>query len=187
MKSELKVKISKYMSYLLRHNPENLKMDRHGFVSLDQLVEKIKERFQVDKNLILKIVEESNRKRFEIVEDKIRALYGHTIDVELALEEDEKVKVLYHGTTPNTASEILRVGLKPMRRKWVHLSPTIKIAEEVGLRRTQRPVVLEINAEAARKNGVKFYKASDKVYLCNGLSPKYIKLAKTGKVWMHDT
>jgi len=181
MKSELKVKVSKYMSYLLRHNPENLKIDKHGFVNLDQLIEKIKERFQVDKNLVLEIVEEGDRKRFEIVEDKIRALYGHTINVELELEEDKVVRVLYHGTTPNAASEILRVGLKPMRRKWVHLSPTIEIAREVSLRRTRKPVILEINAEAARRNGVKFYKASDRVYLCRNLPPKYVKLAKTRK------
>jgi putative RNA 2'-phosphotransferase len=179
MASELKVKVSRYMSYLLRHNPENLKMDKHGFVSLDQLTEKIKERFQVNKSFILKIVEESDRKRFEIVEDKTRALYGHSINIELKLGEDKVVRTLYHGTTPNAASEILRKGLKSMKRKWVHLSPTAEIAEEVALRRTQKPVILQINAEAARKNSVKFYKASDKVYLCRNLPPKYIKLAKT--------
>jgi putative RNA 2'-phosphotransferase len=98
MKHELKVKVSRYMSYLLRHNPENLKMDSYGFVSLDELVKKIKERFQVDEYFILEIVERSDRKRFEIVENKIRALYGHTIPVKLELEEDKVVRVLYHGT-----------------------------------------------------------------------------------------
>ncbi len=50
----LKVEVSKYMSYLLRHDPENLNMDRHGFVSLDELLEKIREHFQVDKKSFLK-------------------------------------------------------------------------------------------------------------------------------------
>jgi putative RNA 2'-phosphotransferase len=178
MEHRLKVKVSKYMSYLLRHNPENLKMDRHGFVRLNELVKKLEERFQVNKKFILEIVEKSNRKRFQIVDDKIRALYGHTIPVELELEEDKAVRLLYHGTTPDAAPKILKGGLRSMRRKWVHLSPTVKIAEEVGLRRTQKPVILEIDAEAARKNGVRFYKASDRVYLCANLPPKYIKLAK---------
>jgi putative RNA 2'-phosphotransferase len=181
MEHGLKVKVSRYMSYLLRHNPENLKIDRYGFVSLNELVKKLKERYQVDKKFILEIVEKSDRKRFEIVEDKIRALYGHTIPVDLELEEDKAVKVLYHGTTPDAASKILKVGLKPMKRKWVHLSPTVMIAKEVGLRRTRKPVILKINAEAARKNGVRFYKASDRVYLCKELSPKYIKLTKPRK------
>lgn len=78
MEHRLKVKVSKYMSYLLRHNPGNLKMDRHGFVRLNELVKKLEERFQVNKKFILEIVEKSNRRRFQIVDDKIRALYGHT-------------------------------------------------------------------------------------------------------------
>ncbi len=175
MEDGLKVRVSRYMSYLLRHNPENLKMDRHGFISLDELLEKIKERFQVDKKFIFEIVEKSDRKRFEIVEDKIRALYGHTIPVKLELEEDKIVKILYHGTSPNAASKILKAGLKPMKRGWVHLSPTIEIAIRVGLRRTKKPVVLEIDAATARKNGVKFYKATDTVYLCSYVQPEYVK------------
>lgn len=175
MEHELKVKVSRYMSYLLRHNPENLKMDSHGFVGLDELLEKIKERFQVDEKFIFEMVKKSERKRFEIVEDKIRALYGHTIPVRLELEEDKMVKVLYHGTTLDAASKILKVGLKPMKRRWVHLSPTIEIAIRVGLRRTNKPVVLEIDTEAARKNGAKFYKATNTVYLCSYIQPEHIK------------
>jgi len=178
MTRNLRVKVSRYMSYLLRHNPENLKMDERGFVSLDEIAKKIKERFDVDEAFILKVVKKSDRERFEIVGDKIRALYGHTINVQLELEEDNKVKVLFHGTTPSAASQILKTGLKPMKRRWVHLSPTIEIAKEVALRRTQTPVILEINAEAARKDGVKFYKASNRVYLSDSLSAKYIKCVR---------
>jgi putative RNA 2'-phosphotransferase len=165
------------MSYLLRHDSENLKMDEHGFVDVDDLLEKLGKRFQVDKRLINEIVERSDRKRFEVVGDKITALYGHTIPVKLELEEDTTVKVFYHGTTPEAASRILKVGLKPMRRRWVHLSPTIEIATEVGLRRTSEPVILEVKAEAARKGGVRFYKATDKVYLCTKVHPQFIMRA----------
>lgn len=179
MESSLKVKVSRYMSYLLRHNPENLKMDRHGFVDIDELIDKLKERFQVNKKFLLEIVEKSERKRFEIVENRIRALYGHSISVEIELEEDRTVEAFYHGTTQNAATKILKTGLKPMKRRRVHLSPTIEIATEVGLRRTDKPVILEINAEAARKAGVKFYKATDKVYICGNVAPTYIKIVRT--------
>lgn len=172
----MKTKISRYMSYLLRHNPENLKMDRHGFVDITELLEKLKGRFRIDKKVVVEIVERSGRKRFEIVENKIRALYGHTIPVKLELEEDRAVKLLYHGTTPEAASEIFQMGLKPMKRRWVHLSPTMEIAREVGLRRTENPVILEINVEAARKDGLRFFKATDKVYVCDAIEPKYIKM-----------
>lgn len=181
MEPELKVKVSRYMSYLLRHNPENLKMDRYGFVGLEEFVKKIRERFRVDKEFILEIVGKSDRKRFEIVEDKIRALYGHTAAVQLELEEDKAVQVLYHGTTPDATCKILKVGLKPMKRRWVHLSPTAEIAKEVGLRRSREPTILKINAEAARKNDVRFYKASESVYLCKNLPSEYVRLVKIAK------
>jgi putative RNA 2'-phosphotransferase len=163
------------MSYLLRHNPENLKIDEDGFVNLNELLEKLNERFQVDENLIREIVEKSDKERFEIVGGKIRALYGHSIPVEVKLEEDKTMKRLFHGTTVEATFEILRTGLKPMKRRWVHLSPTIQIAMEVGLRRTRKPVILEVDAESARKDKIKFYKATDKVYLCSYVPPKYIR------------
>lgn len=177
MESNLKTKVSRYISYLLRHNPRNLRMDKDGFVNIDELMDKLKEHFQIDKKLLFEIVEKSERKRFEIFENRIRALYGHTLPVTLEFEEDNTVKVLYHGTTQVAAAKILRTGLERMKRKWVHLSPTIEIAIEVGKRRTNNPVILEIDAEAARKAGVKFYKTTDKVYICSDISPIYIKIA----------
>ncbi|UCE57233.1 MAG: hypothetical protein JSW19_02385 [Candidatus Bathyarchaeota archaeon] len=50
----------------------------------------------------------------------------------------------------------------------------MEIAREVGTRRTKKPVILEINAEKARKDGVKFYKATDQVYVCEAIPPEYI-------------
>lgn len=175
VEQDLKIKISRYMSYLLRHNPENLKMDEYGFVDLDMFLEKLKGHFQIDNESILEIVENSERKRFEIIGNKIRALYGHSIPVKLELDEDKETKMFYHGTTPEAASRILKFGLKPMERRWVHFSPTIEIAREVGLRENPNPVILEINAEEARKNGVKFYKATNMVYLSGDVAPRYIK------------
>lgn len=178
MSDELRVKVSRYMSYLLRHSPQGLNMDEHGFVDLDKLLEKINQRFKVDRFFVLDVVEKSGRRRFEVVGNKIRALYGHTVPVKLEFEEENTIKVLYHGTTPHAASKILREGLKPMKRKWVHLSPTIEVAREVGMRRTDAPTILEIDAEAARRDGLKFFKATDKVYLCKNVPQKYIRLVR---------
>jgi putative RNA 2'-phosphotransferase len=97
------------------------------------------------------LVEESERKRFEIVGNRIRALYGHSVPVYLRLEEDRAVEWLYHGTTTEAAKEILEKGLKPMKRMWVHLSPTKDIATQVGKRRTNSPLILVVNCKEARK------------------------------------
>lgn len=175
MNSRLRVKVSKYMSYLLRHNPKDLKIDEEGFVCLDEFLRELREKYNIDERFINEIVNQGVRKRFEIIGDNIRAMYGHSIEVNVGLEEDGSVAVLYHGTTPESASKILKVGLKPMNRKWVHLSPAKEIAIEVGRRRTSKPIVLVVNAKAARRKGLRFFRAIDRVFVCKGVPPEYIK------------
>jgi putative RNA 2'-phosphotransferase len=173
---DLRVKVSKFVSYLLRHDPQGLAMDDQGFVDLDELVSKVKRSFpSVDGQFLRRMVEESERKRFEIVGNRIRALYGHSVPVYLRLEEDRLVERLYHGTTSDAAGEILAKGLQPMKRLWVHLSPTIDIATQVGKRRTNNPVILVVNCAEGRRQGLKFYKASDQVYLCKFVPAKHIR------------
>jgi putative RNA 2'-phosphotransferase len=178
MNSGLKVKVSKYISYLLRHNPENLNLDEEGFAHIDEFLLKLRKVYNVDKRFVEEIVNCSNRKRFEIVGNKIRALYGHSINVKVELEEDRAVELLYHGTTTESARKVLRNGLRPMKRRWVHLSPTKEIAIEVGRRRALNPVVIEINANEARKNGLKFFKATGCVFLCREVPFKYLKISR---------
>ena len=176
MKSPLKTAVSKYMSYLLRHNPENLKMDDKGFVRISDLLKNLRKRYDVDERFIKEVVEKSDRRRFQIVNDKIRAVYGHTIDVGIKFPVDERVRFLYHGTTEQSASVILKEGLKPMKRRWVHLSATPEIAKDVEKRRTPKPTILVVDAEKARQEGVKFYKATDQVYLSEEVPSKFIKI-----------
>jgi len=176
MNSVLKTAVSKYMSYLLRHNPENLKMNEAGFVRISDLLKNLRKRYDVDERFVREVVEKSDRRRFQIVDNRIRAIYGHTIGVGIKFPVDEEVRFLYHGTTERSASVILREGLKPMKRSWVHLSATTEIARDVGKRRTPKPTILVVDAEKARKEGVKFYKATNQVYLSAEVPSKFIKI-----------
>ena len=179
MECGLRVKVSKFVSFLLRHDSQGLVMDEEGFVDLDELVSKVKESFPcVDKVFVRRLVEESERKRFEIVGNRIRALYGHSVPVYVRLEEDGGVEWLYHGTTSDAALEILEKGLQPMTRLWVHLSPTKDIANQVEKRRTSNPVILVVDCSEARKQGSKFYRASEQVYLCKFVPAEYIKRSR---------
>jgi putative RNA 2'-phosphotransferase len=172
----VKARVSKFVSYLLRHNSEDLDLDNCGFVDLDELVSKVRRRYpMVDRVFLMEIVGESERERFEMVGGKIRALYGHTIPVHIRLKEDKQMTRLYHGTTPEAAKEILEKGLQPMRRRWVHLSPTEEIAQEVGKRRTNTPAILVIDVSEARSGGIRFFRATEKVYVCKYVPAKYIK------------
>lgn len=173
----LSERVSIYMSYLLRHNPQGLGMDKNGFVKVSRLAEKISKRFPVDEPFIRGLVEHADKRRFEILDDRVRALYGHSVKVRSNLPEDKAISVLYHGTTHHSLPRILRRGLRPMGRQWVHLSATRETAEDVARRRTQRPVVLLIDVGGARGAGIRFYRATDKVYLCRKVPPAYIEVA----------
>ncbi|MEF8849014.1 MAG: RNA 2'-phosphotransferase, partial [Candidatus Thermoplasmatota archaeon] len=114
-----KTKISKYISYLLRHDPRDLPISKEGWVPLSKLLKKLQKRHpNIDKDFLKKVVQNGN-KRFQIKNNKIRALYGHSIDVKIKHEKDKKIKNLYHGTTKKAAEKILQQGLKPQNRNKV--------------------------------------------------------------------
>ena len=167
--------VSKQMAYLLRHDPSGMQMDEEGFVDLDELLSRLRERWKnlTDPNL-REIVEEDPKGRYEISDGRIRALYGHSVDVEPDLPEVD-VDVLYHGTSPKAAERIDREGLKSQGRRKVHLSARKEDAIEVGKRHTPEPVLLEIEAAGARESGVVFQKASEKVYVTDFVPPKFIR------------
>lgn len=171
-----KIRLSKNLSYLLRHDPGDLEMDKNGFVKIDALIDKLQNKFpELDRELLEEAVNKKGKKRYEIKDNKIRALYGHSLDIDLDLEEDKNVGELYHGTRERTAKKILKYGLKTRNRTMTHLSATIEDAKEIGRRRTDDPTILKVDVKTARRDGLKFYKATDRVYLSNGIPPQYIK------------
>jgi len=89
------------MSYLLRHSPKDLKIDEEGFVFLDEFLRELREKYNIDERFINEIVNQGVRKRFEIIGDNIRALYGHSIEVNVGLEEDGSVRCFIMGPLPN--------------------------------------------------------------------------------------
>lgn len=172
------VAVSKYISYLLRHHPQELEMSEDGFVPIQQLISKVQKKFpNVSREFIDLLIQRGN-KRFQIKNDKIRAVYGHSIPVTINLDKDRKTNELYHGTSEEAAEKILKSGLKPKGRNKVHLSTSKKEAIRVGSRHSDNPVILRINVCKARKNGICFEKATDKVYLADFVPSDYISRCK---------
>lgn len=167
-------KISKYLAYLLRHDPAEMGVSREGFIGIRELLEKLHERWpDLSEGDLQRLVKEDPKGRYEIKAGKIRARYGHSIDVNPSLPEAE-VSRLYHGTTPNASRRILEEGLKSRGRQKVHLSPSVKEAIQVGKRRTKNPVILEIDVKKARREGIRMEKASDKVFVADDIPAKFI-------------
>lgn len=178
-----KVKLSKRLSYILRHNPKGfgIELDDEGWVSTDEIL-KVLTKKSFFKNVtyedILEIVNTSDKSRFEIENDRIRALYGHSIKKKIEKSPEKPPEFLYHGTTTEYSKIIMEKGLKPMGRQYVHMSVDTNMAERVGSRRQKNPVIIKINALNAWKEGGIFLKGNDLVWLSDFVSPKYLEIIK---------
>ena len=169
------IKLSKEIAYALRHKPEeyNLSLDVEGYALIDDLLEGINNKHKYSKVITIDDINEviriSDKKRLEISGEYIRALYGHSIDTKIEKQEIMPPDILYHGTTHKAIDSILKEGLKPMNRQYVHLSKDIDMAIRVGKRRDNDPIVLEIDAKKAYEDGIKFYKGNYDVILVDFL------------------
>ncbi len=161
---------SKRLAYLLRHSKLP---NQKGWIKVDV----VQNELGVSLLDIQKIVHEDTKGRFEFSEDKssVRALYGHSIDVNVGLEPTTPPPVLYHGTAEKYIDSIMKEGLRPRKRNFVHLSETMDMASQVGIRHGS-PVVLSIDIEAMIRNGYKFYKAQNGIWLTEDIPPIFLKV-----------
>lgn len=171
--------ISKFLSLILRHSPQTigLKLDENGWVNVEELIEKCsKNRKSLNAALLDYVVENNDKKRFAFNEDKtkIRASQGHSISVELNLNEAEPLDFLYHGTVAKSLESIKKEGLKKMNRQHVHLSKEKETAIKVGSRRGI-PQILTIRSGEMFKDGFKFYLSENNVWLTDNVPAKYIQ------------
>ena len=172
------VKISKYISLLLRHKPEaeGLTMDSHGWVPVTQLVKALNGRFHgFTKEDLDRIVAESDKQRYSYSEDetKIRANQGHSIDVDVEMPIAEPPEILWHGTADRFAASIEKEGLKPQSRRFVHLSKDRDTAYIVG-RRHGRPVIYLVKSGEMYRDGFVFRISANGVWQTETVPPEYL-------------
>lgn len=168
------IRISKRLAFLLRHSSLP---DRNGWVRTEMLLEELSVSLQDLKWTIVA----DDKGRFEFSKDNllVRALYGHSINVDLGLSAAMPPAILYHGTAEKFLERILHEGLKPRKRKYVHLSETMEMAEQVGARHGM-PVVLSVDVESMVLHGYNFYKAKDGVWLTEQIPAQFIKKVHYG-------
>lgn len=171
-------KISKYLSYILRHNPQSiaLQLDNQGWANIDELIKKTTE-FRLTKDLIIQITKDSPKQRFIIKQNKIRANQGHSINIDLGLEASTPPNYLYHGTATRFLDSIKKEGLISKERQHVHLSSDIQTAKEVGIRHG-KPVILQIASSSMEKAGYLFYLSDNGVWLVKSVPTEFIELIK---------
>lgn len=172
-------KISKFLSLVLRHQPEiiTLNLDENGWSDVEELQEKC-----ANNNILFtleeldEMVETNDKKRFIFNEDKtkIRANQGHSIDIDLALKSQQPPEFLYHGTAQTNVESILEKGIEKRTRQHVHLSSNKDTAEKVGMRHG-KPVLLTIMTGKMHEDGILFYLSENNVWLTEFVHPQYIQ------------
>lgn len=171
------VKVSKYLSKHLRHQPERIgiTLDENGWVAVDDLMRAAAEHgFRFTRAELDHVVAVNDKRRFTIEGSRIRANQGHTVEVDLDLPPAEPPAYLYHGTVARNLDVIRAEGLRPMRRHHVHLSPDRETATRVGARRG-RPVVLSVDSGAMHRAGHVFRVSANGVWLADAVPPEFLR------------
>ncbi len=167
------IKKSKFLSLILRHNPQRvgIALDDQGYACVKELLEKINLTFDE----LTYVVENNNKKRFAFNNDltKIRASQGHSLKVDLKFKPVEPPELLYHGTSTKNIGLIKENGLIKMNRQHVHLSKDEATAVNVGSRHG-KPVVLKVLSGKMQSEKYEFYYSENKVWLTDNVPVKYI-------------
>ncbi len=179
MNEQQKRKISTFMSLVLRHKPQEigLQLDENGWVLVSEFLSQMNGYGNtIDLENLEEIVATNDKKRFAFNKDKtkIRASQGHSVTIDLDLNEVIPPAVLFHGTVEKFISDIKSQGLKKMNRQHVHLSKDKETAIKVGSRRGN-PVILIVDSVKMHRDGFKFYQSENGVWLTDTVPSNYIQ------------
>jgi putative RNA 2'-phosphotransferase len=168
---------SKFLSLVLRHDPKKIGivLDQHGWANVAELCEKM----PISKDDLNEIVRTDSKGRYSYSEDgkKIRANQGHSIEVDVELEELEPPEFLWHGTATKSLSAIFKDGLLPISRLYVHLSADKETALKVGSRHGT-PAILKVRALEMHNGGHKFFRSKNGVWLVLNIPSQWLSEEK---------
>jgi putative RNA 2'-phosphotransferase len=172
------VRISKRLSYVLRHHPESagLRLDEAGWVPVADVLRAL----DLDRSTLDAVVAGNDKRRFAVETgpdgvERIRASQGHSVPVDLGLDAVQPPPVLYHGTSASALPAIRAQGLRRGRRHHVHLSTDVATARAVGSRRRTAVVVLAVDAAAMAADGFVFHHSANGVWLTETVPPRYLQ------------
>ena len=172
---------SKFISMILRHRPEviGITLDEHGWADVQELISGVNssDGHTLNMELLEEIVRTDEKQRYSFNEDHtlIRANQGHSIPVDVELEEKIPPEQLFHGTGEKYVSSIDKQGLIPKSRLYVHISSDIETARKVGSRHG-RPVVYRIDCRKMTEDGFRFFHSVNGVWLTKSVPPEYLRI-----------
>ena len=170
-------KTSRYISLILRHQPEviGITLDEHGWADVNALIEGVNRTHPLNREILEEIVRTDEKQRYSFNADhtKIRANQGHSIPVDVELKQCEPPEILYHGTGEKYVGSILKEGLIPKPRLYVHLSKDEATAKQVGSRHG-KPAVFAVEAGEMHRQGHVFFLSENGVWLVKHVPASYL-------------
>ena len=167
--------VSRKLAFLLRHSQDPL------YISLDggwAKVSEITKALSISRAQLDEIVatDEKGRYMYDEHKQRIRACQGHSIPgVQVEMEQPEPPEYLFHGTATRFLDTIMREGLRPMSRQWVHLSKDYETAVNVGSRHGA-PIVLRVNAQQLVADGYQLYRSLNGVWQIKEVPAQYLEI-----------
>ncbi len=173
-------RVSKFLSLVLRHEPEaiGIVLNGAGWANVATLIAQSRlHGTMIDRDMLEEVVATSAKRRFAFSEDglQIRANQGHSLEVDLGYEAAIPPSLLYHGTVAQFVPLIRDQGIEKMQRHHVHLSPDRETAEAVGKRRG-KPVILVVAAQEMHDAGYEFFMSANGVWLTNTVPPQFVRI-----------
>jgi len=153
------------MVYILGHRPDEFGLvpDIDGFIKIKELLWAMNEeegwRF-VRQGHIREVLLSKERILFEADENRIKT---REIRWELDLEKPcrDLPKLMFHPIRQRAHPHVMEKGLTAGLEENLLLTTTREMALRIGLRRDQKPVILEISVEQAGRSSIDFFNFGD--------------------------
>ena len=173
-------RLGRFISGALRHFPDDigLAINQQGWVDVDLLCDAMMVRYRwASKEKLFAMIESDEKGRYQVYGKKIRARYGHSVDIDLDYP-DNTLPEIYYGASREEVDILLEKGIRPIRQRYVHLSTSSEKAMQVANIHTDDPVLIVVNAEEAQNDGIDMLDATEHIVLSEEIPPEYLSLVE---------
>ena len=177
------IKLSKFLSLILRHKPQTvgLCLDEKGWADVGELIDLVSQQgIHISRELLEEIVGDSEEKSFVFNADKskIRSYQEQSPKADLALISEQPPQYLVYCTTTRFLATMRSQGLIPGNQSHVQLSSDKLAAIQLGQRYGQS-IVLTVKAAEMFQAGHPFYRSEQGLWLAETVPPWYIQFSRT--------
>ena len=187
------IKISKSLSYLLRHNAikDNVKITSDGWININDCLKwlnsNLKKQNSINIDDIKRIVNNDNKKRYSLNENNtmIKANQGHSMALNIKLRKitlEDNIEYVVHGSYFKCLNLIKKNGLSKMKRQYIHFALDVPNNDSnvISGMRDNCEILIWINVKELINDGFEFYISDNGVILSEGkdgiIPPKYLNI-----------